>query len=450
MKKVLVYSHDAYGLGNIRRMLEITSHLVSSDGDVSVLLISGSPMLHAFRIPERVDYIKLPCVARSEKGEAIVKTLGLSYEDTIRMRTDMITMAVMNFAPDLILVDKKPFGIGNELEPALAMMRKSAHKPKCVLLLRDILDEPGTTTAQWEQGRYHQAIRDCYDQVLVVGTEEVFDVSSEYRFPTATKEKVRYCGYIRRPAPRRTAAEVRRDIGVGDEPLVLVTAGGGGDGYDMMLSYLTALKSRPGRRHKTLLISGPEMAPAQRAEIFGLAEQAGDVVCREFSDDMISCMNAADVVVSMGGYNTVCELLTLQKRTIIVPRVAPVQEQWIRAERMQKLGLLRAVHPDALGSDALLDAVEEELVRSNVRSLAMQSFAMDGLPRIAVALREAMAGSPARTAAPPARSAVRAAMQAAVQAFAGVRRPASAGRARFFHPLGRRDARLPNGMVTAP
>lgn len=392
MKKFLVYSHDAYGLGNIRRMLEITNHLVNSDPDASVLLISGSPMLHAFRIPPRVDYIKLPCVARSEKGESIVKTLGLSYEDTIRMRTDVIMMAVLDFAPDLILVDKKPFGIGNELEQVLGMMRKQARKPKCVLLLRDILDEPETTTAQWARGRYHQAIRDCYDQVLVVGAQEVFDAAAEYRFPLATREKLRYCGYIRRPAPARTAAEVRCDIGVGDAPLLLVTAGGGGDGGDMMWNYLTALNAHPDRRHKTLLISGPEMSAARRQEIFSLAEQAGDVVCREFTDDMISCMNAADVVLSMGGYNTVCELLTLQKRTIIVPRVAPVREQWLRAERMEKLGLLRALHPDSLTPETLFQVVEEELARTNIRRLSMQCFPMDGLQQIAAALQETLAG----------------------------------------------------------
>ncbi len=390
MKKILVYSHDAYGLGNIRRMLEITTHLVDSDPDVSVLLISGSPMLHAFRIPDRVDYIKLPCVARSEKGESIVKTLGLSYEDTVRLRANVILMAFADFVPDLVLVDKKPFGIADELEPAFRMMQEWARPPHCVLLLRDILDEPDATIAQWEKGRYHDAIGRYYDQVLVVGTEQVFDAATEYDFPSSTCAKLRYCGYIRRPAPRCSAAEVRREYGFGDGPMVLVTAGGGGDGYDMMWNYLTALNAHRSHGLKTLLISGPEMSPTQRAVIRALAEDAGGVVFRDFSDDMMSCMNAADVVVSMGGYNTVCELLTLQKRMIIVPRVEPVQEQWLRAERMERMGLMRAIHPDDLTPERLLEAVREELARGNVRSLALQSFPMEGLTRIADALREGM------------------------------------------------------------
>jgi len=386
MKKILVYSHDAYGLGNIRRMLEITSHLVDSDPDVSVLLISGSPMLHAFRIPPRVDYIKLPCVARSDKGESVVKSLGLSYEDTIRMRSNVIMMAVMDFNPDLILVDKKPFGIANELEPALTMARKRPNPPKVVLLLRDILDEPESTIRQWASGKYHEAIGETYDQVLVVGDSDIFDASDEYQFPESTTSKLRYCGYIKRPVPAKTPRQVRDRLGLGEEPLVLVTAGGGADGSRMMTSYLEGLLGRPGRGFKTLLVTGPEMSPQQGAMVAELAARAGGVIVKEFCDDMMSHMNAADLVVSMGGYNTVCELLTLKKKTIIVPRVAPVQEQWIRAERMQARGLLRAIHPDELTPHGLLDAVVEELSRDDVENLPLQQFEMDGLPRISAAV----------------------------------------------------------------
>ena len=432
MKRILVYSHDAYGLGNIRRMLEITTHLVESDPEVSVLLISGSPMPHAFRIPERVDYIKLPCVARSDKGEAVVKSLGLSYEDTIRLRANVILMAALDFNPDLVLVDKKPFGIAEELEPALTALRKSARAPKVVLLLRDILDEPEVTVRQWVSGKYHEAIGAHYDQVLVVGEEEIFDAAQEYRFPEATRRKLRYCGYIERPAAAQSPAQVRGPLGVGEAPLVLVTAGGGGDGARLMLAYLEGLLARPGRGFKTLLVTGPEMAPEQRAMVTALASRAGGVIVQEFCADMMSAMNAADLVVSMGGYNTVCELLTLKKKTIVVPRVRPVLEQWMRAERMQARGLLRALHPDELTPESLMAAVVEELSRDPVEDLALQRFEMAGLPRIGAAIaqllgervrpqRQNQAAKRRRTApSVPGFTAVRSLLAGAVQqAFAG-------------------------------
>jgi predicted glycosyltransferase len=40
------------------------------------------------------------------------------------------------------------------------------------------------------------------------------------------------------------------------------------------------------------------------------------------------------------------EILSLRKRAVVVPRTQPVEEQWIRAQRMAELGLFAAIHPD--------------------------------------------------------------------------------------------------------
>ena len=52
MKRVLIYSHDTFGLGNMRRMLEGARH--ESSAEVSVLVVTGSLMLRACRIPPRL------------------------------------------------------------------------------------------------------------------------------------------------------------------------------------------------------------------------------------------------------------------------------------------------------------------------------------------------------------------------------------------------------------
>ena len=92
---------------------------------------------------------------------------------------------------------------------------------------------------------------------------------------------------------------------------------------------------------------------------------AGDsrLIVREFSDDMMALMDAADLVVCMGGYNTTCELLTLRKRAVMVPRARPVEEQWIRAERLAAMGLFHAIHPDHLQPSMLMQAVKDELAK---------------------------------------------------------------------------------------
>ncbi|MEQ1838244.1 MAG: glycosyltransferase, partial [Candidatus Nitrotoga sp.] len=101
-KKIIVYSHDTYGLGNMRRMLVIAQALVDSDPNLSVLILSGSPMLHAFRISPRIDYIKLPCLTRTLSGDYEAKSLNLAHDQILRMRSNLIRNSIIDFDPDLI------------------------------------------------------------------------------------------------------------------------------------------------------------------------------------------------------------------------------------------------------------------------------------------------------------------------------------------------------------
>ena len=390
MKRVLIYSHDTFGLGNIRRMLEVARHLVQSSPELSVLLITGSPMLHAFRIPPRIDYLKLPCLSRNVDGEYGARFLDLSLAATVRLRANLIRSAITDFAPDLILVDKKPFGVEDELSGALVALQSSTQRPKLVLLLRDILDSPKATTQVWRKNGCFEAIEAYYDQVLVVGAPEIFDLRREYQFPPFAAAKVSFCGYIARNAGLRSRADVRRDLGVHEgEPLVLVTPGGGEDGYTLIHACLAGIRALPAqRRPRTHIVCGPEMAAAQRSAIGHAAAALPQVSLQDFSDDMMSLMAAADVVVAMGGYNTVCELLTLRKRAVVVPRVRPSQEQCIRAERMAALGLLRMLHPDQLTPGALLDAVQAELAALAQPTMHARLKPLDGLERTTAAIFE--------------------------------------------------------------
>jgi predicted glycosyltransferase len=383
VKKILVYSHDTFGLGNIKRMLDISKHLVATHANASVLIVSGSPMVHAFRIPTRIDYIKLPCLSRTLSGAYDVKYLDLGYEDTIRLRTNLLTNALLDFSPDLILVDKKPLGVSNELSAGLELLQRRALLPKLVLLLRDILDSPETTAEVWNKHGYHEAVQSFYDQVLVVGSEEVFDLTGEYQFPDSTRSKVQFCGYLRRDRGPHKRDQIRRELRIDDEPLVLVTAGGGEDGYHLLSTYLQGLHTLSSdTRIKTLLVCGPEMSELHRRRIHQSANFPG-LTIQDFTNDMMDCMDAADLIVSMGGYNTICEILTLRKRAIIVPRVRPVQEQWIRAHRMERLGLLRTIHPDELTPTEMMRAVVEELRTDRVGPQSVYEIDLDGMSRIA-------------------------------------------------------------------
>jgi predicted glycosyltransferase len=394
--KLMVYSHDAFGLGNIRRMLAICQYLLKAFPKVSILVVSGSPALHSLRLPAGLDYIKLPCMERDESGELGVKYLNTDVEEAVKLRSDILLAAVRNFKPDLLLVDKKPDGLQRELADALNYLKTYRPQTKFVLLLRDILDRPEVTMQQWQRHGYYDIIEFLYDQVWVVGTPEVFDVRKEYCFPRNVARKVRFCGYIDREPGLKPPAVLRQELGIQpDEKFVLVTPGGGADGYRLADTYLSGLSSLPAEQKlKSLIISGPEMPAAQQEELQQRLAHHPNVYLKEFTDDLMSYMDAADVVVSMGGYNTVGEILSLRKRAIVVPRIQPVEEQWIRAERMAKLGLFRAIHPDHLTVDGLMQTLQEELNPTNQLISARSYLDMNALPCIAEYLSALLYNAP--------------------------------------------------------
>jgi len=397
--KLLVYSHDAFGLGNIRRMLAICQYLIKVYPDASILVVSGSPALHSLRLPPGLDYIKLPCLERDQSGTVSTKYLDTDLEEAVQLRSDLILATVKHFQPGLILVDKKPDGLQQELQATLSYLQFHQPDTKRVLLLRDILDRPEATIAQWQRHGYYDIIAEQYDEVWVVGLPELFDVRREYQFPPAVAQKTRFCGYIRREPGCKPRSVLRQELQLQpDQALVLVTPGGGADGYCLVDTYLQALeqfREAPVQPARSIIISGPEMPDEHRQELRQRMQSLPTVELLEFSDDLVSYMDAADVVVSMGGYNTVGEILSLQKRGIVVPRIQPVEEQWIRAERMAKMGLFQAIHPDDLTPKRLMRALQTELQHQDARTGSQLD--MNALPRIADYLSRLIAPRTCRT-----------------------------------------------------
>jgi predicted glycosyltransferase len=372
--RILVYSHDTFGLGNIRRMVRISEALAAHDPDVSVLIVTGSPMLHAFRLPPRIDYVKLPCLARDVEGVYGVKHLDMAFDDAVRMRSSLILSAAADFNPDIVIVDKKPLGVGGELGPMLELLSHRASPPTLHLLLRDILDTPEATRRIWEGHDYHSAIARHYDSVMVVGEAQVFDVAEAYAFPATTREKLVYCGYI-----NRSTAEHAR-IAPSGRRRILVHAGGGQDGRLLIEAAIGALQlAGPDRDFDCRIIGGPELAQPDQVRLAAAARAIDGVEWLDFSDAMGNEIASANLVISMGGYNSVCEILSYRKRAIIVPRSVPVREQRIRAEAMDALGLIRMIPMERLSAERLLREALAELSMGNVVNSRVARIKFTGL-----------------------------------------------------------------------
>lgn len=385
--KILLYSHDTFGLGHLRRSLAIAGQVALDIPQAHQLLITGSMVAGAFDLPPRLDLIKLPALSKRTSGRYKARTLPLTLHQTITWREQMILQAVTNFKPDLVLVDKVAAGVQGELLPALHYLKAYAPHTRLVLGMRDIEDSPEATRREWAASNTPHLHEQMYDAILLYGEQTIFDPVTAYGMSAVAAGKLIPCGYLRRTARTRPAADVRRELDAGDRPLVVVTVGGGGDGYAILHTYLEMLERAPApAAYHSLLVTGPLMAEGKRQTLRRLAA-ARPVSFIEFTTDLDSYLAAADLVVSMAGYNSACELLALGQRSLLIPRGHTRAEQRMRAELLAQRGLVHLLPPEALSPDRLRSAMVGALHSPqppqtlNLRGLENISRAITGLLR---------------------------------------------------------------------
>src|SRR5918995_7367223 len=171
--RVLIYSHDTFGLGHLRRCRTIAHALVERHKNLSVLILSGSPIIGSFDFRSRVDFVRIPGVIKLRDGEYTSLNLHIDIEETLAMRASIIRHTAEIFDPDLFLVDKEPLGLRAEVTDTLTML-KTRGTP-CILGLRDVLDEPALLISEWERKNAASALARFYDEIWVYGLPRICD-----------------------------------------------------------------------------------------------------------------------------------------------------------------------------------------------------------------------------------------------------------------------------------
>jgi predicted glycosyltransferase len=358
IRTLLLYAQDRQGLGHITRSLTIARHLLARYPNAVVYLVTKSALAGHFTLPERCDYIKLPSRLTPDRWQGT----ALEEQDAKRhfreLRGTILRDTALGLAPDLVLVDHEPLGAKGEFAAGLRALKAARPETRFVFGLRDIMDDPERIRGQWRELGVYDALEHLYDGIAVYGSPALHDVAEAYAIPWGVRPKLHYCGYIVREPPRIDPAVVRRELGVPEgAALVLATVGSGSDGFPVLDATVAAIERLATRRPdlRAIVVSGPLMPADQRAEL----ERRATASCRVVpAADTLRLFAAADAVVSMGGYNSVCEALAAARPLVIVPRATDKVEQAIRAELLAARGLVSCVHPRELTPDRLAEAIE--------------------------------------------------------------------------------------------
>src|SRR5436189_4672908 len=369
------------GLGHMRRNLLLAQALRHSRLQAVVLMIAGAREASLVTSTAAVDCVALPSLRKDGGGQYHPRHLAVSLKERLALRGGTAGAALEAFAPDVLIVDAVPRGALRELDPVLESLRARG-RTRLVLGLRDVLDEPARLQREWARAQNQEAVRTYDDAVWVDGDPAVYDPVREYGFAPDVAAKARYTGYLDQRLRLTFGGEedggpdTIAALGLSPGRLALCLVGGGQDGAALALAFEGA-ELPPDTNG--VLITGPSMPDPVRRRLARRAAQRPGRRVVSFMSEPTRLLRTADQVVAMGGYNTVCEVLSFGKPALIVPRVNPRREQLIRAERLQALGLLDVLHPEDLSPAALTHWLARG--RTPVRP-AWQHIDFNGLSRV--------------------------------------------------------------------
>ncbi len=374
--RVLIYSHDTFGLGHLRRCRTIAHALVDKHREMSVLILSGSPIIGSFDFRARVDFVRVPGVIKRRNGEYTSLNLHVEIEETLAMRASIMAHTAEIFDPDLFIVDKEPLGLRGELQGTLHMLKRRG--TALVLGLRDVMDDPDLLAPEWERKNVIPSLEDLYDEMWVYGLPQICDPLEGIDLPASVRRRMSYTGYLRRTVPDLPTTGPDTP----DGPYILVTPGGGGDGEALVDWVLRAYEHDTRLPYRALIVLGPFMQTDAQAEFMARAAALPNVEAITFEAQLERLMARAVGVVAMGGYNTFCEILSFDKRALIVPRTVPRLEQYIRASRAQQIGLVNMLADDGVRDPMAMADALRALPHQRPPSQVIVPGLLDGLDNV--------------------------------------------------------------------
>lgn len=380
--RILMYSHDTFGLGHLRRCRAIAHSIVEQFKGVSILIISGSQIAGAFDFKARVDFVKIPSVIKLYNGEYDSIGEYIDIEEILQMRKLIIQRTAEAFNPDIFIVDKEPMGLKGELEPTLEMFKDT--NTKTVLGLRDVMDSPKLLKKEWSKQSMLAKIDDYYDAAWIYGPEHFWNPLEGLDVPESLNSKINYVGFLDRESHAVPSSE---NYSLPDK-YILVTAGGGGDGIAIMEQVLAAREYDPQIDFPIVMVLGPFMKLENRDRIRLRASRLANVTVIDFENRMEVLMQKAVGLVGMCGYNTFCEVLSFDRKALFVPRTKPREEQYIRAKRSTEIGLSSMLTPEEAAIPSQMAKALRNLPKQKLPSESLAKGDMLGLDNICVEVQK--------------------------------------------------------------
>ncbi|MCC5614041.1 glycosyl transferase [Nostoc sp. CHAB 5836] len=363
MKRLMFYCQHILGMGHLVRSIEIVRGLTK---DFHICFINGGEIINELEIPPGVEVINLPAIKTdSEFQELQVVDNNFSLTEVQEIRKNQLLDIFNVFQPDILMIELFPFGrrrFSLELIPLLEKV-KSTGSTKVVCSLRDIV-----VTKKHKQAKYEEKIcnlmNQYFDLLLVHGDPKFVPLEETFSRVRDLKCQVNYTGYVvQKPPKNPLLTREEREILNSNQPMILASVGGGRFGHELLDCVVqTAPLLEKKLPHLIQIFTGPFMPEEKFHQLQAMAKDSKNIRICYYTPYFLSYMQKAELSINMSGYNTTLNVLTTGVRAMILPFTGNEDlEQTMRAEKLDKLGIVKMITPKDLKPNLFAEKIISNL-----------------------------------------------------------------------------------------
>ncbi len=356
--KIIIYCQHVLGIGHFFRTLEICRALDQHD----IILVSGGPETPA-PLPPHVRRVQLPELAMDRTFQNLHATDGRPLEQTREDRRRILEELLRAEAPALFLIELYPLGrkaFRKELNPILEKIRTGQLPPcRVVCSVRDILVEKEDQDRH--EARALEALNRWFDALLVHADPEVIRLEKTFGRLADVRIPVVYTGFVAPSVPALEDRDAwRQENGIApDQALVVASAGGGAVGFSLLNAVARSVRHLPADLPVRMQVfTGPFLSAEETARLQQQSDRRLQV--DRFTTNFPAWLQAADLSISMAGYNTCMNILATGVPALVHP-FAQNREQGLRARLLAERRLLGVLAEENLDPRKVADHIMDQL-----------------------------------------------------------------------------------------
>ena len=415
-KRIVLYSQHISGVGHHFRNREIIRALSLIH---EVYFVDGGREISGADLPESVKIIRLPPIFRDpETGRLLSENLTKDISEVLSNRAYILKDVISRIRPDAFIIEFFPFAredFTNELIASIQEVRAQNPEVKVLCSLRDIprrstnvghseyppplpsrldfeselkyylnsVSDKTERTKRLKTFDYYKFVNDIlnrhFDCLLIHADKKITVLEDHYHWANHISIPIVYTGYISEKLSKNKKNIMRYKSNSVENHCVLVSAGGGSEGYELAMPCIQAWKQlyhkgATGDR-KMVIFLGAFSDQAQYQEL-EKACSGGPFVFGKFTPIFLQWMQAADFSISYAGYNTCMNILETRTPALLIPSRS-MGDQEFRAHRLADLGLAEKMDLENATAERVAMAIQRGLAQVAIS----HDISLDGAER---------------------------------------------------------------------